>query len=297
MMKNLISVVDYDGDWALKEGFQHPRSLPGYLSREELVAFYGTLGVDALEFSHCYWEDCSAASLKNLAANCGLPIVCYLFEVDLTLPSTDRRHSRDVAFSLLDRTAELGAPLAMIVPAFVKEGVPLRVQRRWLIEGLRDCAAHAEAIGVTLVVENFDDLPARPFLSWGSDCREICAEVNSPAFRLIYDSGAPQFIGENPLDTLIEMAPFLVHVHLKNNRQVKPGEHVGRSLESESGRQYTGTVLDGGEVDLGPILAELNRMQYDGYLLIEYQGEEDPRTALQHNVEYLRSLIKENTTG
>ena len=294
-MQNAISVTDYNGDWALIEGFQHPRSKPGYLSREEIIAFYGTLGVDGLELSHCYWDDCSPAALRNLAADCGLPIVCYLFEVDLTLPSTERRHSLDVAFSLLDRTAELEASLAMIVPAFVKEGVPLREQRSWLIEALHDCAERADSLGLTCVVENFDDPPARPFLSRGADCREICAEVDSPAFRLIYDSGAPQFIGETPLETLIEMAPFLVHVHFKNNRSVRPGENVGRDLESESGQLYTGTVLDRGEVDLGPVMAELNRMRYDGYFLIEYQGEEDPRTAMRHNVEYLRRLMKENT--
>jgi hydroxypyruvate isomerase len=44
-------------------------------------------------------------------------------------------------------------------------------------------------------------------------------------------------------------------------------------------------------VELQPILAELDRLKYDGYICIEYQGEDDPRTALPYNVAYLRQLL------
>ena len=294
-MQNLIALTDYDGEWALKEGFQEPRSTPGYLSREEIVASFGRLGVEGLELSDCYWGDCSPAYIKRLAADCGLTLICYLFEADLTVPSSERQTSLDSAFALLDRTAELGAGLAMIVPAFAKDAVPLAEQRGWLVEGLRQCAEHAMSIGVTLVTENFDDPPARRLMSRGSDCREICARVDSPAYRLIYDCGAPQLIGADPLDTLLQMAPFIVHVHLKNNRRIAPGEEAERYYESDSGQRYAGTVLDGGHLNLRRIMVELNRMQYEGYLLIEYQGVEDPRIALQHNVEYVRRLMEEDS--
>jgi hypothetical protein len=37
----------------------------------------------------------------------------------------------------------------------------------------------------------------------------------------------------------------------------------------------------------------LKRLNYDGYFLIEYQGEDDPRTAVTHNIEVLSQLLKE----
>ena len=292
-MQNRISVLDYNADWALKERFVHPRSRAGYLTLKEFVEFYGGLGVDGLDLMHCYWQNCSPAYVKSLAADSGLPIICYVFEVDLVLPPTDRQAALGTAFSLLDRTAELGASLAMIVPAWVKESVPLQEQRSWLVQGLRECARHAQSLGLTLAIENLDDAPGRPLIGRGSQCRKVCAEVDSPAFRLIYDTGATQFVEENPLDALLQMAPYVTYVHVKNNRALKPGEQAERRFDSDSGRGYTGTVLDRGEVNLRPIFAELNRMRYEGYVLIEYQGEDDPRMAMKHNVAYLRQLMDE----
>ena len=292
-MRNRISVTDYNADWAFKERFQEPRARAGYLTPEEIVRFYGTLGVDGLDLTHFYWEKCSPAYVKTLAADSGLPIICYIFLVDLVLPSRDRKAALGTAFSLLDRTAELGASLAMIIPGWVKENASLQEQHKWLVEGLRECASHAKSLGVTLAIENLDDDWGRSLMGRGSQCREICAQVDSPAFRLIYDIAATTFVDENPQNALLEVGPYLAHVHLRNNRALAPGEQAERYKDSVSGQRYIDTVLDGGEVELRPILAELNRMRYAGHLMIEYQGEDDPRTAVQHNVTYLRGLMED----
>ena len=125
----------------------------------------------------------------------------------------------------------------------------------------------------------------------GADCRDICTEVDSPAFRLICDMGAPLFVGNDSLETLDDMAQYVAHVHVKNARLLGADEHVERYRDSAAGQRYTGTVLDGGVLDLARVLAELERRGYSGYLQTEYQGEDDPRKALSHNVEYLRRLI------
>ncbi len=179
-MRNRISVADYNADWAFKERFQEPRARAGYLTPEEIVRFYGTLGVDGLDLTHFCWEKCSPAYVKTLAADSGLRIICYIFLVDLVLPSRDRKAALGTAFSLLDRTAELGASLAMIIPGWVKENVPLQEQRSWLVEGLRECANHAKSLGVMLAIENLDDDWGRPLMGRGSQCREICTQVDSP---------------------------------------------------------------------------------------------------------------------
>ena len=44
-------------------------------------------------------------------------------------------------------------------------------------------------------------------------------------------------------------------------------------------------------IELPPILAELDQLGYDGYMLLEYQGEEDPRVALPRNIAHLRQLL------
>jgi hypothetical protein len=176
-MNDRIVILDYSFDWYLDERNVHPKPEPGPLSREDIVEFSGTLGVGSIELLHGYWGDCSTAYLKQITSDARLPIVTYIFAADLTQAPADRRSAVDHVYAMLDRTAELGATLAMVHPAFLKEEFPLGQQRGWLIDGLRQCAERAESVGLTLVAENIDDPPIRAFMGRGTECRDICAEV------------------------------------------------------------------------------------------------------------------------
>src|SRR5437899_11210248 len=201
-MANRITISDYNADWAYIENFEHPRSHKGYLAREDVVSFYGTLGVNGVEYTHAYWQDCPASYARKLAENAGLPVICYVFGVDLAQPPSAVQAAIDQGKRLLDRTAELGAHLAMVTPAVVKSEVALEEQRKWLIDGLRACAEHGQSAGVTVCIENLDDPPGRPLMGQGYQCRDICAAVDCSGLRLIYDCGAPLFVDADSLETL-----------------------------------------------------------------------------------------------
>ena len=241
-----ILLIDYNFDWVLRDGYLNPRTQAGFLTLEEVISVCGSLGADGLELMHPYWKDCPARQLQRMAAEAGLPLVCYIFQSDLIVPPGSLREATERAFRLLDRTAEMGARLAMIVPGAVKPKVPLAEQRSWLVEGLAACAAHSRAIGVTLVAENIDYPPVQPLMGRGADCAAIARRIDSPAFRLIFDSAAPLFVHEAPLQALSEMAPYLAHVHLKNARPLEPGEPAGRYLDSTRGRRFQGNLTAGG---------------------------------------------------
>ena len=68
-----------------------------------------------------------------------------------------------------------------------------------------------------MLAENIDYAPVGVH-GRGEQCRHICAEVDSPAFRLIYDAGCSLAVQEDPVETLHVMAPYLGHVHVKNLR-------------------------------------------------------------------------------
>ena len=291
-MAGRITMTDYNADWFMREGYVQPRSHAGFLSREDVIALCGTLDVDGLELMHQYWEDCTAAYVRGLAEDAGLPIISYIFFVDVALPPDERGAAIDEVYSQLDRIAEMGSALGMIVPGVAKDAWPLAQQRAWLVDGLRVCAERAQTVGVTLISENVDDPPCRPLMGRAADCRDICAQVDSPGFRLIYDCAASLFVDEDPLETLHTMAPHVAHVHIKNSRPLAPGKRRGRFLVADSGQPYSGTDLDDGVINLPPILAELDHLGYDGYMLLEYQGEEDPRVALPRNITHLRKLLE-----
>jgi sugar phosphate isomerase/epimerase len=99
-------------------------------------------------------------------------------------------------------------------------------------------------------------------------------------------------VEEDPLATLREMVPYIAHVHLKGIRQLAPSEKAERELQSVSGRRFTGTLLEVGDIAIEPIIAELRRIEYNGYLLIEYKGTNDPRSVMKHSIAHLCELIK-----
>jgi len=138
---------------------------------------------------------------------------------------------------------------------------PVNRLQGWMVEGLRTCAEHAQSVGVMLCMENYDLPQGRPLTGRGAQCREICRQVDHPAFRLVFDSGAPLFVEEDSLATLREMIPYVAHVHLKNSRLLAPLEVTQRQLNSVGGRRFTGTLLDAGEIAVEPIVAELRRME------------------------------------
>jgi len=284
-----ITIVDFSCAWVLKEIFQIQRSKPGWMSREDVVKFYGDLKVDGVELMHEYWHDCSPKYLMAVTSNAGLPITCYVFFADLAVPDGERRARIDEARKLLERTAAMGTSRAMIVPAVYKPDISKPDQRAWMVAGLRACAEYAESLGVTLLAENIDYPPIRPLMGTGTQCRDICKEVNSPAFRLIYDAGCSLAVNEDPLETLRIMAPYVAHVHLKNSRLLRKDEQAERYLNSDTNQTFVSTPLHKGLVDMNRVLAELDRMGYKGLLLIEYQGEA-PLTVLPEDVAYLRAF-------
>jgi hydroxypyruvate isomerase len=284
-----ITIVDFSCAWVMKDVFQINRSKPGWMSREDVLKFYSELRAEGVELMDDYWRDCSPQHLQNLTDDLGLPITCYVFFVDLALPKTERQDQINAGRRLLDRTSAIGAPRAMIVPAVFKQDFSCSDQRSWVVEGLRVLAEHAENLELMLLAENIDYPPVRPLMGRGSQCREICEQVDSPAFRLIYDSGCSLAVNEDPIETLKIMAPYLYHVHLKNSRLLDPHQQAERFMKSDAGETFISTSLGGGLVDVGQVVRELDNIGYSGPMLLEYNGE-DPLKVLPQDFTFLKGL-------
>ena len=48
-MNNPLTLFDYNADWALKSGYLDPKPVEGFMSREDVLALYGSLGIDGVE--------------------------------------------------------------------------------------------------------------------------------------------------------------------------------------------------------------------------------------------------------
>jgi len=162
----------------------------------------------------------------------GLSVVC----VDSRIANWARPITGDFGLDL-DELDQLGKRCAALGTRYVRvmsypnDGLDdlewgARVRRR-----TRILAERAEALGLVLLHENC--------AGWaGTDAdraRRLVEEVDSPAFRLLFDIGNGVAYGYEAYDMLVPLLPWVEHVHVKDARSENgeavytlPGEGVCR---------------------------------------------------------------------
>lgn len=95
---------------------------------------------------------------------------------------------------------------------------------------------------------------------------------------LCYDTGHFSFSGEDPVYILKKYPERIGHVHLKDVRaEVVKKATEGKWSFLKSVREGTFTVPGDGDVDFDAVFAELEKMGYEGWFLVE--AEQDPAKA------------------
>lgn len=133
----------------------------------------------------------------------------------------------------------------------------------WVIDCLGQCVKTAEKCGVILGLENHWGLGRTP-----EGVLRIVDAIKSPWLQVTMDTG--NFL-EDPYDKLEQLAPKTVLVQAKTY-------HGG-------GLWYT---LD---LDYDRIAAMLRKHHYRGYVSLEFEGKEDPRTAVPKSLATLRKAF------
>jgi sugar phosphate isomerase/epimerase len=133
----------------------------------------------------------------------------------------------------------------------------------WVIDGLSKCLKTAQKCGVLLCLENHWGLGRTP-----EGVLRIVEAIHSPWLEVLMDTG--NFL-EDPYDRLEKLAPHTKFVQAKT--------YYGGGL------WYT---LD---LDYHRIAALLHKHHYAGYISLEFEGKEDPRTAVPRSLALLRKAF------
>jgi L-ribulose-5-phosphate 3-epimerase len=133
----------------------------------------------------------------------------------------------------------------------------------WVIDGLGKCLKAAEKCGVSMGLENHWGLGRTP-----EGVLRVVDALKSPWLGVTMDMG--NFL-EDPYDRLEKLADKTVLVQAKT--------YYGGGL------WYT---LD---LDYGRIAAMLRRHHYRGYISLEFEGKEDPHTAVPKSQALLRKAF------
>jgi sugar phosphate isomerase/epimerase len=127
---------------------------------------------------------------------------------------------------------------------------------------LRQAAAPAQALGVTVALETHDRFSQTALVA------EVL-EGLPPAAAAIWDTGHPYRVGDQPEDVARRLRGRIAHVHLKDARRRTAGD----------GGEWELTLLGEGEVPVRACVEAVRRDGYDGWLSVEWEKRWHPELA------------------
>lgn len=146
-------------------------------------------------------------------------------------------------------------------------------------EGLSKLGAVAQEYGITLTYHHH----MGTVVQTEAEIDRMMAGTNPSLVFLLFDSGHLAYCGEDYMSVLKKYAHRIKHVHLKDIRpEVVQRVKAERLSFLQGVRLGAFTVPGDGAIDFAPIIKELCRANYEGWLLVE--AEQDP--AIANPLEY-----------
>lgn len=244
----------------------------GKLTLDGFIDICSELPLEAVELTSYYFPaEITPEYLKHLKRMTflkGLDISGTAIRNEFCLPpGAERDKNIDHVKKWIDYAQAFAAPCIRIFAGNPAQGVSENEAIEWCADAIQISLEYAAKQGVFLALENHGGITARAAIM-----KKICEKVGiHPWFGVNLDTGNFKIDAYNELQM---MAPLAVNVQVK--------DYV-----------YTPDGRDKMAPDLKKIINILRSAQYRGYLVLEYEGEEDAMTAVPKWIEKLRSVIYE----
>lgn len=236
-------------------------------------------GVGAADLCERTFEEAiEQLSDAGLGVSCFAAQLCNWSRPIIKHPDIDR-HELERAIPRMQR---VGCPFIRSM-SYPNAGWPEDQWRDEVVARLKVLAAVAEDGGVTIVHENCN--------GWGGESAEntleLLEKVNSPALKLVWDTGNPVPHGQDPWAYYSAVKEHVVYVHIKDAVQQEDGTTAYR---------YPGE----GDARVADVLKDLIDRGYEGGLSIEPhvaavvhvgKAASDAEGAYAKYVEYGRRLV------
>ena len=248
----------------------------------EKAAALGVNGVDILHRQMDSEDRAYLQRLKRTAFVNGVDLICLSIHQDFVDPSAEERQKNiDHTIKCIELAYQLGIPSIRLnsgrwntIASFDKlmeargvepilEGVTEDEGFKWCIDAIEKCLPKAAECGVVLALENHWGLTRTP-----EGLLRILNAVNSPWLGGLMDTG--NFL-EDPYPKLEMIAPKTVFVQAKTYQG--------------GGEWYT---LDLNYKRVAAILAKVN---YRGYISLEFEGKADSDQAVPASLKLLRNAF------
>ncbi|MBS0263477.1 MAG: sugar phosphate isomerase/epimerase [Planctomycetes bacterium] len=254
---------------APKPGAAEPAQ-PSEMSLDDFIRLCADLNLDGTELTSDYFphgfDEAYLIHLKQLTFRLGLDISGTAIANDFCLPAGPERdqtlaHTR----KWIDYAALMGAPVIRIFAGTVPKGSSEDEAIARCAAGINESLEYAARKGVCLALENHGGITSTP-----DQMLKIIERVNnSPWFGVNLDGG--NFNTDDPYRDLARIAPYAINAQLKTDVSIAGKRH---------------------DADLAKVVKILADAGYRGYVVLEYEGHENPRTAVPRHLDTLRKLLQ-----
>lgn len=247
----------------------------------DLASEWGFDGLDLLHIQMDSTDDKELQEIKRHALLNGIDLCGLSIHQGFVTPDEQKRQENiDHTIDMIEMAYKLGIPCLRLntgrwgVISFDElmknrgieptiEGYSDDDAYPWVVDAIKKCLPAAEKCGVLLALENHWGLARTP-----EGMLRIYNAVNSPWLKLLMDTG--NFL-EDPYEKLEKIAPFTAFVQAKT--------------------YYGGGVYYTLDLDYPRIAEILKKQNYRGYISLEFEGEEDYRTAIPKSLSMLRKVF------
>ncbi|MBS0204875.1 MAG: sugar phosphate isomerase/epimerase [Planctomycetes bacterium] len=264
-----LSLAAYSFNRTLPKSWTPDQLATAKFTLEKFIDFCADQNLDGCELTAYYFPkeitNDYLMSLKEQTFRLGLDISGTAIGNDFCLPEGEARdRSLKMCRDWIDHSATLGAPVIRIFAGNVPKGESEEVARERCIAGINQSLEYAATKGVCLALENHGGITATP-----EQMLKIIEGVTpSPWFGVNFDGG--NFRTPDPYADLAKIAPYAINAQIKV--EVAPN---GKSEPT----------------DLARVVKILKDAHYRGFLVLEYEAQEDPLVAVPGHLKTLRELI------
>jgi sugar phosphate isomerase/epimerase len=226
------------------------------------------MGLDAVELTAYYFPETTPeylAALKGRATRLGLDVSGTAVGNDFCVADPDKLRAQiDSVKQWVEHTSRLGGKTIRIFAGNLPRGDTEEKARARCIEAIQEACAHAGKYGIYLALENHGGITATI-----DQTLTLVRAVKHDWFGVNFDTG--NFHSADPYADLERLAPYAVVCQIKT--EIK---RAGMPKE---------------EADLKRLTDILRRANFRGYVALEYEAEEDPKTAVPRVIESLKKLM------
>lgn len=239
------------------------------LTLHDFVEDCARMGLEGTELTSYYFpKNVSADFLRNLRRRCfqlGLDVSGTAVGNDFgQAPGPKRQEQIDLVKRWVDFAEILGAPVIRVFAGHVAKEMAPAEAHALMVAGLEECCDYAGKHGVHLALENHGGPTAT-----ADGLLAFVRDVQSPWFGVNLDTG--NFRSDDIYGDLARVAPYAMNVQVK---VVVSG--------TDGKKQPT---------DFGRLAKLLREAHYRGYIVLEYEEPQDPRTECPKFIDQIRTAF------